>query len=66
MTKREYVEMLAKLYYQANLSDSDRAEGWQHKTDSAVHCQAFDQIVRHMGLSSIWANILEGDLLDEI
>lgn len=64
MTKREYVEALAKVYYVANMSDTENRKEWQKIDDSAIHCQAIDKIVRDMGLSEIWGNIIEGDLLD--
>ena len=66
MTKREYVEALAKLYYAANLSDTEYKLPWQNGDESAVHCHAFDKIVHDLGLSDIWGNIIEGDCLDQI
>ena len=66
MTRTEYVKKLAELYYLANMSDTEDKPDWMTGDESAVHCQAFDQIVRHMGLSDIWGNILEGDCLDQV
>ena len=65
MTKREYVEALAKVYYMANNSDTENRASWQNVDDCLTHCGAIDAIVRDMGLSEIWGNIIEGDLTDE-
>lgn len=69
MSKREYVEMLAKLYYVANLSDArdnPARPAWLKGHECAAHCQAFDKIVNDLGLGEIWGNILEGDCLDQV
>jgi hypothetical protein len=63
MTKRQYVEALSQLYYVANLADSDSEyrEPWLEGHEGSVHCQAFDKIVRDLGLGEYWGNIIEGD-----
>ena len=68
MTKQEYVRKLAELYYIANLSDSDSPQrpDWLRGDECSIHCQALDSIVRDMGLSDIWGNLLEGDCFDRI
>ena len=67
MTKREYIESLARLYYVANLADSDSEarEQWLKGHEAALHCQAFDKVVRDLGLSECWPNLIEGDFTPE-
>jgi hypothetical protein len=72
MTKIEYVKLLAKVYYAANMSDATDVDGtsiapdWMKGDECSVHCRAIDKIVCDMGLSEIWGNIIEGDCLDQI
>jgi|ETNvirenome_2_30_1030614.scaffolds.fasta_scaffold00143_46 hypothetical protein len=68
ISKIDYVKKLAAIYYAANLSDSDSEDrpAWMHGDECHIHCQAIDYIVRDMGLSEIWCNIIEGDCLDQL
>lgn len=59
MTKREYVAALRDLYLVANASDSDRALPWLQGNECAEHCQRYDAIARHMGLSENWLETLD-------
>ena len=67
MTKREYIDTIARLYYVANLADSDSEarEPWLKDHEGWVHCQAFDKIVLDLGLGEYWGNIIEGDYPEE-
>ena len=66
MTKQEYVRKLAELYYEANMSDTEHKPDWMKGHECSTHCQAFDLIVRDMGLSDLWGNLVEGDCYDQI
>ena len=48
MTKFEYLKLLAQLYRQANLADSESAEEWQKSQDAFWHCKAFEQVAKSM------------------
>jgi len=68
LTRKEYINALAKLYYVANMSDSDdpRKPGWLRGDECSVHCQAFDKVVQDLGLGEIWGNVLEEGATDYI
>ena len=48
MTKIEYLRRLHDIAYQANLADTDRAEGWQRASMASAHVNPILEIVESM------------------
>jgi len=59
MTRTEYIKRLRELYLAANNSDNENKANWMRGDECAVHCQAYDKIIQHMGISGL--NWLEGE-----
>mgnify|MGYP003639658922 FL=1 len=51
LDRREYILMLAHLYRESNLADSDRAQDWQTGDESATHCRLLFEMARSLGVS---------------
>lgn len=45
MTQAEYLDLLTKVYRQANLADTEYAQEWQTSEDASVHCRAIEKVV---------------------
>lgn len=48
MTLEAYIALLTQIYRQANLSDTEDKEDWQKVTDSMIHSQAIETIVKDL------------------